>query len=115
MQDFGSSEYIPTRSTKTAPKVAYNPMQFVKTGPTKLAMTAQEQLKKVEEVKKIREKKKDDAEDWQSVNQSWHFQDRHCRRSIENQLKINWPRLFDRIWKDGNRVDGRDKNTSSNE
>jgi len=67
MQDFGSSEYIPTRSTKTAPKVAYNPMQFVKTGPTKLAQTAQEQLKKAEEVKKIRETKKDDQEDWQSV------------------------------------------------
>lgn len=68
MQDFiGSSEYIPTRSTKTAPKVAYNPMQFVKTGPTKLAKTAQEQLKKAEEVKKVRETKKDDAEDWQSV------------------------------------------------
>ena len=67
MQDFGSSEYIPTRSTKTAPKVAYNPMQFVKTGPTKLATTAQQQLKKAEEVKKIREKKKDESEDWQSV------------------------------------------------
>ncbi len=73
MQDFiGSSEYIPTRSTKAAPKVAYNPMQFVKTGPTKLAKTAQEQLKKAEEVKKVRETKKDDAEDWQSVN-SFHF------------------------------------------
>lgn len=68
MHDFsGSSEYIPTRSTKAAPKVAYNPMQFVKTGPTKLALTAQEQLKKAEQVKKVRETKKDDAEDWQSV------------------------------------------------
>ena len=69
MQDFGgSTEYIPTRSTKTAPKVAYNPMQFVKTGPTKLAATAQEQLKKVEEIKKVqKEKKRDEAEDWQSV------------------------------------------------
>ncbi|XP_046450293.1 uncharacterized protein LOC124198484 isoform X3 [Daphnia pulex] len=72
MQDFiGSSEYIPTRSTKTAPKVAYNPMQFVKTGPTKLAKTAQEQLKKAEEVKKVRETKKDDAEDWQSNLEGW--------------------------------------------
>lgn len=71
MTDFGgSTEYIPTRSTKTAPKVAYNPMQFVKTGPTKLALTAQEQLKKAEEVKKVREKKRDDAEDWQSVTLS---------------------------------------------
>lgn len=67
MQDFGSTEYIPTRSTKTAPKVAYNPMQFVKTGPTPLVKTAQEQLKLAEEVKKVREKKKDDAEEWQSV------------------------------------------------
>lgn len=74
MQDFiGSSEYIPTRSTKAAPKVAYNPMQFVKTGPTKLAKTAQEQLKKAEEVKKVRETKKDDAEDWQSVNSFFRF------------------------------------------
>lgn len=43
-------------------------MQFVKAGPAKLFQTAQEQLKKAEEVKKIREKKKDDSEDWQSVS-----------------------------------------------
>ena len=74
LQDFGSTELIPTRLTcKQAPKPAYNPMQFVKTGPTKLAQTAQEQIKKAEEVKKIREKKKDEAEDWQSVNEPASF------------------------------------------
>ena len=104
MQDFiGSSEYIPTRSTKAAPKVAYNPMQFVKTGPTKLAKTAQEQLKKAEEVKKVRETKKDDAEDWQSVK--------------NNSINIFFPFIsfssivFFRIWKDGSRVGGRDRST----
>lgn len=69
MHDFGSSEYIPTRSSKVSPKVAYNPMQFVKTGPAKLVNSAHEQLRKAEEVKKIREVRKDDAEDWQSVSQ----------------------------------------------
>lgn len=68
MHDFGSSEFIPTRSTKASPKVAYNPMQFVKTGPAKLVNTAHEQLRKAEQVKKVRETKKDEAEDWQSVS-----------------------------------------------
>jgi len=103
MQDFiGSSEYIPTRSTKAAPKVAYNPMQFVKTGPTKLAKTAQEQLKKAEEVKKVRETKKDDAEDWQSVN-SFH--------SPFISIAVFSILSFKRIWKDGSRVGGSDRST----
>jgi Domain of unknown function (DUF4757) len=71
LQDFGSTEFIPTRSSKTAPKVAYNPMQFVKTGPAKLCLSAQEQLKKAEEIKKVREKKKDDVEDWQMNLEGW--------------------------------------------
>lgn len=67
MHDFGSSEYIPTRSSKVSPRVAYNPMQFVKTGPPKIVNTAYEQLRKAEQVKKVREVRKDEAEDWQSV------------------------------------------------
>jgi len=68
VQEFGSNELIPTRSTKASPKPAYNPMQFVKTGPTKLVLTAQQQIKKADEIKKIREEtKKDDAEEWQAV------------------------------------------------
>ena len=46
-------------------------MQFVKTGPAKLCLSAQEQLKKAEEIKKVREKKKDDVEDWQMNLEGW--------------------------------------------
>lgn len=61
---------IPTRMTKVATsKPAANPLQFVKVGPCDLSRHAQEQLKKVEEVKKVKPEKRDEAEDWQSV--SW--------------------------------------------
>ena len=67
LQDFGSTEVIATRTKGASPKVAYNPMQFVKTAPPKLVTTAQEQLKKADQIKKIRETNKDEAEEWQAV------------------------------------------------
>ena len=60
---------IPTRTAKVATsKPASNPLQFVKVGPCGLYRSAQEQLKKVEEVKKVKQELRDEAEDWQSVN-----------------------------------------------
>jgi len=53
---------------KTPPKQATNPLQFVKVGPCSLYRTAQEQLQKVQEVKKIKQEVRDDPEDWQSVS-----------------------------------------------
>lgn len=62
-------EYIPTRITKvTAPKPAANPLQFIKVGPASLYKSAQEQLKKAEEIKKVTKEVRDEAEDWQSVS-----------------------------------------------
>ena len=58
---------IATRTKGASPKVAYNPMQFVKTAPPKLVTTAQEQLKKADQIKQIRETNKDEAEEWQAV------------------------------------------------
>jgi F-box protein 20 len=66
-----STEYIPTRITKVAaPKPAANPLQFIKVGPASLYKSAQEQLKKVEEIKKVTKEVRDEAEDWQSVSGS---------------------------------------------
>lgn len=53
---------------KTPPKQATNPLQFVKVGPCSLYRTAQEQLQKVQEVKKVKQEVRDDPEDWQSVS-----------------------------------------------
>lgn len=59
---------------KTPPKQATNPLQFVKVGPCSLYRTAQEQLQKVQEVKKIKQEVRDDPEDWQSVRFNAIFQ-----------------------------------------
>ncbi|RZF39920.1 hypothetical protein LSTR_LSTR002323 [Laodelphax striatellus] len=65
-------ELIPTRMTKVATsKPAANPLQFIKVGPCNLYRSAQEQLKKVEEVKKVKKEVRDDAEDWQSNLDNW--------------------------------------------
>lgn len=58
---------------KTPPKQATNPLQFVKVGPCSLYRTAQEQLQKVQEVKKIKQEVRDDPEDWQSVRFQKYF------------------------------------------
>ncbi|KAK3922898.1 hypothetical protein KUF71_001557 [Frankliniella fusca] len=65
-------DYIPTRMTKVStPKPAANPLQFVKVGPCDLFKSAQETLKKVEEVKKLKKEVRDEAEDWQSNLDNW--------------------------------------------
>ncbi|XP_015124520.1 trichohyalin isoform X3 [Diachasma alloeum] len=56
---------------KTPPKQATNPLQFVKVGPCSLYRTAQEQLQKVQEVKKVKQEVRDDPEDWQSNLDNW--------------------------------------------
>ncbi|KAI4480625.1 hypothetical protein M0804_010178 [Polistes exclamans] len=56
---------------KIPPKQATNPLQFVKVGPCSLYRTAQEQLQKVQEVKKIKQEVRDDPEDWQSNLDNW--------------------------------------------
>lgn len=53
------------------PKPACNPLQFIQIKPCNLYQSAQEQLKRAEEVKKVKETKKEEPEDWQSV--SIHF------------------------------------------
>lgn len=69
-----NTEYVPTRCRITKPippKPAANPMQFVKIGPCELYRKAQEQLKKVEEVKAVRPEIRDEAEDWQANLDNW--------------------------------------------
>nr|XP_018909798.1 PREDICTED: LIM domain only protein 7 [Bemisia tabaci] len=62
---------IPTRNiTVTAPKPAANPLQFIKVGPAGLYRSAHEQLKKVEEVKKVAPVK-DEGADWQNNLDNW--------------------------------------------
>ncbi|XP_043280433.1 trichohyalin isoform X4 [Venturia canescens] len=56
---------------KTPPKQATNPLQFVKVGPCSLYRSAQEQLQKVQETKKIKQEVRDDPEDWQSNLDNW--------------------------------------------
>lgn len=50
------------------PKPACNPLQFIQIKPCNLYQSAQEQLKRAEEVKKVKETKKEEPEDWQSVS-----------------------------------------------
>lgn len=78
-------------------------MQFVKIGPCELYRKAQEQLKKVEEVKSVRQEIKDDAEDWQAVRLLFILM---CRR-IRYYRKLS---LF-RILTTGRAAEERDKNT----
>jgi len=50
-------------------------MQFVQIKPSNLCQSAQEQLKKAEEIKKVKEvTRKEDPEDWQNVReQTFYF------------------------------------------
>lgn len=67
------SEYIQKeRVTRAAPpKPAYNPMQFVAIKPSNLFQTAQDQLKKAEEVRAAKEvNRKEEPEEWQNVSQA---------------------------------------------
>lgn len=67
---FDPTEYVQKqRVTKTAPpKPAYNPLQFIQIKPCNLYQSAQDQLRKAEEVKKSKITKKEEAEDWQGVS-----------------------------------------------
>uniref|UniRef100_A0A1B6FZW0 DUF4757 domain-containing protein n=1 Tax=Cuerna arida TaxID=1464854 RepID=A0A1B6FZW0_9HEMI len=74
---------IPTRMTKVATsKPAANPLQFVKVGPCDLSRYAQEQLKKVEEIKKVKPERRDEAEDWQSNLDNWKVSRRKRQEHI---------------------------------
>ncbi|GLH05827.1 Uncharacterized protein CG43427 [Gryllus bimaculatus] len=65
-------EYLPARLAKvTTSKPAANPLQFVKVGPCDLYRSAQEQIRKVEQVKKMKAEVRDEAEDWQSNLDNW--------------------------------------------
>lgn len=49
-------------------KPACDPLQFIKVKPCNLSVTAQKQIKRAEEVKKIKEVIKEEPEDWQNVS-----------------------------------------------
>lgn len=53
------------------PKPAYDPLQFVQLKPCSLVKTAQEQMKKVDVVKKIKDEKKEEPEEWQCNLDNW--------------------------------------------
>lgn len=55
----------------TPPKQATNPLQFVKVGPCSLYRSAHEQLSKVDEVKKVKQEVREEAEEWQSNLDNW--------------------------------------------
>lgn len=72
---YDPTEYVQrARVTKAAPpKPAANPLQFVAIKPCNLYQSAQDQLKRAEEVKKVKEIVKEEPEDWQSVSSSFFF------------------------------------------
>lgn len=53
------------------PKPAYDPLQFVQLKPCSLVKTAQEQMKKVDVVKKVKDEKKEEPEEWQCNLDNW--------------------------------------------
>ncbi|EDV93749.1 GH19500 [Drosophila grimshawi] len=55
----------------TPPPPSKNPMQFVQSKPCNLYQTAQQQLKKAEEVKKLKEVQKEEPEEWQNNLDNW--------------------------------------------
>ncbi|CAG9855412.1 unnamed protein product [Phyllotreta striolata] len=69
-----NTEYLPTkcRITKPAPpKPATNPLQFIKLSPCPLFVKAQQQIKKVEEIKKEEKDIGTEVEDWQTNLDNW--------------------------------------------
>lgn len=72
---YDPTEYVQrARTTKAAPpKPAANPLQFVQIKPCSLYKGAQEQVKRAEDVKKVKEVVKEEPEDWQSVSLKRHF------------------------------------------
>ncbi|XP_037786202.1 eukaryotic translation initiation factor 4 gamma 1-like isoform X24 [Penaeus monodon] len=66
-----TSEYVPSRITRTQPKIKTDAMQFVKTGPAGLYKSATEQIKKAEAVKAMRKHLIAEEEDWQQNLDKW--------------------------------------------
>ncbi|XP_069991379.1 titin homolog isoform X6 [Penaeus vannamei] len=66
-----TSEYVPSRITRTQPKIKADAMQFVKTGPAGLYKSATEQIKKAEAVKAMRKHLIAEEEDWQQNLDKW--------------------------------------------
>ncbi|XP_045598025.1 uncharacterized protein [Procambarus clarkii] len=64
--DLKVREYLPSRITRTSPKINEAAMQFVKTGPAGLYKSATEQIKKAEAVKAMRQHLIDEEADWQA-------------------------------------------------
>ncbi|KAF8783374.1 Gem-associated protein 5 like protein [Argiope bruennichi] len=83
--DSGTSsgtEHIPTRTvSKTVVKTHNNPFQFVKVGSCPLYKKAEEQLKKVKEVKKP-DVLKEEEEEWQSNLDSWKSRRRKMSEDV---------------------------------
>ncbi|GFS41302.1 LIM and calponin homology domains-containing protein 1 [Trichonephila inaurata madagascariensis] len=76
------AEHIPTRTvSKTVVKTHNNPFQFVKVGSCPLYKKAEEQLKKVKEVKKP-EVLKEEEEEWQSNLDSWKSRRRKMSEDV---------------------------------
>ncbi|KAK8746332.1 hypothetical protein OTU49_017364 [Cherax quadricarinatus] len=69
--DLKVHEYIPSRITRTSPKINESAMQFVKTGPAVLYKSATEQIKKAEAVKAMRQHLIDEEADWQANLDKW--------------------------------------------
>ncbi|XP_071547519.1 uncharacterized protein smash isoform X14 [Panulirus ornatus] len=59
-------DYIPSRITRTTPKINDAAMQFVKTGPAVLYKSATEQIKKAEAVKAMRQHLINEEAEWQA-------------------------------------------------
>ncbi|KFM58993.1 hypothetical protein X975_20400, partial [Stegodyphus mimosarum] len=75
-------EHIPTRTVvKTALKAHNNPFQFVKVGTCPLYKKAEEQIKKVKEVKKP-DVLKEEEEEWQSNLDSWKSRRRKMSEDV---------------------------------
>ncbi|XP_042203954.1 protein piccolo-like isoform X3 [Homarus americanus] len=69
--DSKAHEYIPSRITRTTPKINEAAMQFVKTGPAVLYKSATEQIKKAEAVKAMRQHLIAEEADWQENLDKW--------------------------------------------
>lgn len=83
-QDFNEKESSDRRNSNTEwlltkcritkpppPKPAANPLQFIKVAPCPLFQKAHEQIKKVEEIKVMRQDVSEDAEEWQQNLDNW--------------------------------------------
>uniref|UniRef100_A0A1Y1LFR6 LIM zinc-binding domain-containing protein n=1 Tax=Photinus pyralis TaxID=7054 RepID=A0A1Y1LFR6_PHOPY len=69
-----NTEWLLTKCRITKPpppKPATNPLQFIKVAPCPLFQKAHEQIKKVEEIKIMRQDMNDDAEEWQQNLDNW--------------------------------------------